>query len=418
MMVSEFMTNGQTARASRAPGVKTAVIWTSLGPYHYSRLQAARKLGRVDCVEIYASDTNRPWAKLPNEGGNARVTLFDRRPERGVSTADMTAHLESALDQLAPDVLIVPSWGEKYALIALRWCLRRGVRPVVMTDTTASDKQRVWYMEFVKRRLLRYFNMAFVSGHRSSLYLQSLGFTNGRIVQGLNAVDNDFFAAEVQRATAEKEKWRKQFGLPERFILGVFRFAPEKNLPGLVRAYSVYRQRIKDRALPLVLVGDGPERDGFEEILKSEGVADSVILAGFRQYGEIGGFYGLATAFVLPSISESWGYVVNEAAASGLPLLVSSQCGCSDDLVRDGVNGWTFDASDWQRLAGLFELVTVGKCDLRAMGAASRKVVSTFSLSAFAENYWEAVHRATQYATVPCAPADAALLSFLIRLRN
>jgi len=399
-------------------GLKSAIIWSSLGPYHYCRLNAARKLGRVDCVEMYASDTKRPWDRIPNEGATSRVTLFENRPASGVSTLEMTERLEAALDSFAPDVLIVPSWGEKYALIALRWCLRRKVKTVVMTDTTARDKQRLWYMELVKRRLLRYFNMALVSGTRSSLYLQSLGFTNGRILLGLNAVDNDYFAAGGDCMAVEREKRRKEYGLPEKFILGVFRFAPEKNLSGLLKAYSAYRQQMGARSLPLVLVGDGPERNGLDAALKAEGLTESVILAGFRQYGEIVGFYSLATAFVLPSVSESWGYVVNEAAASGLPLLVSSQCGCSDDLVKNGVNGWTFDAADWKRLAELFKLVSNGQSDLEAMGAASKQVVSGFSLSAFARNYWEAVNRAAERETPACSPVDAALLSLLIRVRS
>lgn len=406
--------NGQATQN----GLKSAVLWTSLGPYHYCRLHAARKLGRVECLEIYASDNKRPWARVPNEGINARVTLFEQRPPGGVSTREMAARLNAALDRVAPDVLIIPSWGEKYTLLALRWCLRRKIRTVVMTDTTARDKQRVWYMEFIKRRLVRYYRKALVSGRRSSLYLQSLGFAKGDILTGLNVVDNDYFAEGAARTAAEQAKWRRELGLPEKFLLGVFRFVPEKNLPGLIKAYSDYRDRLGANALPLVLVGDGPERANFEAMIQDRQLTGSVILPGFKQYDEIGGFYGLATAFVLPSVSESWGYVVNEAAASGLPLLVSKQCGCSDDLVRDGVNGCTFDAKDWKRLSKLFELVTNGNCDLKAMGAASRDVVSSFSLATFAHNYWEAVNRAWEREVPECSPGDAALLSLLIRMRS
>jgi glycosyltransferase involved in cell wall biosynthesis len=399
-------------------GLKSAIIWTSLGPYHYCRLQAARQLGHVDCVEIYASDSKRPWAQIPNEGDAARVTLFDRRPSGGPTTAEMTTQLETALDRLAPDVLIVPSWGEKYALIALRWCLRRKVRPVVMTDTTARDKRRVWYLEMVKRRLLKYYQVALVSGRRSSRYLQTLGFDQAGIITGLNVVDNEYFAAETKRTPVQTEEWRKRLGLPVKFILGVFRLVGEKNLPGLVNAYAAYRNRLGADALPLVLVGDGPGRPKLEQQLAAAGLSRHVHLQGFRQYEEIIGFYSLATAFVLPSISESWGYVVNEAAASGLPLLVSTQCGSSEDLVKEGVNGWTFDASDWQRLSELFELVTRGNCDLAAMGAASRAAAAEFCLPVFARNYWEAVSRASQREPVPCSTADAALLSVLIQMRN
>jgi 1,2-diacylglycerol 3-alpha-glucosyltransferase len=55
---------------------------------------------------------------------------------------------------------------------------------------------------------------------------------------------------------------------------------------------------------------------------------------------------GLASAFIQASTTEQWGLVVNEAMASGLPVLVSERCGCAPDLVKNGVNGYTFDPYD------------------------------------------------------------------------
>ena len=65
----------------------------------------------------------------------------------------------------------------------------------------------------------------------------------------------------------------------------------------------------------------------------------------------------IITAFVHASASEQWGLVVNEAMAAGLPVIVSERCGCAPDLVREGVNGLTFDPCDVAELAGLMERV-------------------------------------------------------------
>ena len=86
-------------------------------------------------------------------------------------------------------------------------------------------------------------------------------------------------------------------------------------------------------------------------------LAGAVILPGFRQYDELPAFYGLARAFVHASTTEQWGLVVNEAMAAGLPVLVSDRCGCAQDLVRNGVNGFTFDPCDVEELAGLMHRV-------------------------------------------------------------
>ena len=69
-----------------------------------------------------------------------------------------------------------------------------------------------------------------------------------------------------------------------------------------------------------------------------------VVWPGFVQYDMLPVYYGLASAFVHPAKSEPWGLVVNEAAASGLPLLVSRTVGAQYELVEDGRNGYLLDA--------------------------------------------------------------------------
>ncbi len=97
-------------------------------------------------------------------------------------------------------------------------------------------------------------------------------------------------------------------------------------------------------------------------------------------------YYALASVFVHPSTSEQWGLVVNEAMASGLPVIVSDRCGCAEDLVRPGVNGCTFAPQDSTALAGLMRRMSDGSRDLRAMGQASRDIIARWSPELFAES--------------------------------
>src|SRR5438034_9827058 len=81
--------------------------------------------------------------------------------------------------------------------------------------------------------------------------------------------------------------------------------------------------------------------------------SEYVHLPGFKQYEELPIFYGLADAFIHASISEPWGLVVNEAMASGLPVLVSIACGCEGDLVKEKVNGFSFNPVRFGKIAQL-----------------------------------------------------------------
>ena len=186
--------NAHCSNSNQRPSLSCGIIWSRLGPYHASRLKAAREHGEVGCVEIYAHDSGRPWKLIPSEGATRRTTLFESVPSGGPTTPEMVARLEAALEALAPDVVIVPSWGEKYALAALRWCLRTRTVPVVMTESTQFDRKRVWWREGTKRLLVRRFSAGIVASSRASRYLQGLGLPASRIRTKLNVVDNHHFA--------------------------------------------------------------------------------------------------------------------------------------------------------------------------------------------------------------------------------
>jgi len=169
------------------------------------------------------------------------------------------------------------------------------------------------------------------------------------------------------------------------YFLASARFVEKKNLPRLIQAYARYRQLVENEEnrkqkaenqdqfqlsefqlsafspWPLVLVGDGPLRSDLCHLLSGLRLKSSILLPGFKQYPELPAFYASAGAFIHASTTEQWGLVVNEAMASGLPVLVSNRCGCATDLVQAGVNGFTFDPCDVEQLAQLMLKISAFK---------------------------------------------------------
>lgn len=140
----------------------------------------------------------------------------------------------------------------------------------------------------------------------------------------------------------------------------------------------------------LVLVGDGPQRQEIEDYVKQHALKN-VLMPGFQQKEDIPKFLAVGDIFVLPSISETWGLVVNEAMAAGLPVLVSKGCGCCTDLVREGINGFSFDPSDNNELLGLMQSVVDGKYNLMSMGEASLDIIKDYTPARAAKIVFEAV---------------------------
>jgi glycosyltransferase involved in cell wall biosynthesis len=162
----------------------------------------------------------------------------------------------------------------------------------------------------------------------------------------------------------------------------------------LLDAYAGYRKAAGRSAWGLVLVGSGHEeallRDQAKEL-------PEVVFAGFQQMDTLPVYYGLASCLVLPSVSESWGLVVNEAMAAGLPVLVSHHCGCVPELVKPGVNGYVFNPLDTGGLARLMGLMSSRSVDADKMGEASRRSVAVYTPETWAESIGDCIDR-----TVAC----------------
>ena len=214
-----------------------------------------------------------------------------------------------------------------------------------------------------------------------------------RIALGYNAVDNEYFAAEALR-------WRNdptaRTNMPTSdYFLTVCRFVPEKNLIRLIEAFTQYRRSVNHHgAWDLVLCGDGPGRDQVLSAALASEFAASIHFPGFVQVDELPRWYSQAGAFVLPSLMEPWGLVANEAAATRLPLLVSSRAGCSTTLVPDpeGSTGARFDPTNVTELtAKLKWLAEMPKALRDAMGCRASETVGMWGPSRFAQGVIEAI---------------------------
>jgi glycosyltransferase involved in cell wall biosynthesis len=101
-----------------------------------------------------------------------------------------------------------------------------------------------------------------------------------------------------------------------------------------------------------------------------------VYFPGFRQIEELPKFYANASCFIHPALEEPWGLVINEAMASGLPVLSSRNVGAAEELVRDGENGWRFDAASAEEMArGMRKMANLSPENRAAMGEASSRLI-------------------------------------------
>jgi glycosyltransferase involved in cell wall biosynthesis len=154
-------------------------------------------------------------------------------------------------------------------------------------------------------------------------------------------------------------------------------------LDGLLHAYALYRAETRAAPWSLVIAGSGAENARLQALARELGLTD-VIWPGFVQYDRLPTFYGLASAFVHPAIAEPWGLVVNEAVASGLPVIVSRSVGACGALVADGQNGVVFDPFAARDLAdALLRVSRMTDAERARLGQASLAIAARWEPERF-----------------------------------
>ena len=323
--------------------MKVTVIFDNFGPYHLARLHAAAQVCDLTAVEVAASSAEYAWENKTRAHNFKSVTLFQAGTSRDLRWRELKAKMDAALDSVRPQVVFIPGWSGRTAFAALHWCLRRKIPAVAMSESTEWDEKRIAWKEWVKRKLVGLFAAALAGGNPQKNYLMKLGMPPARIFLGYDAVDNHYFENEVAEVRNQKLGVRKKFNLPENYFLASARFIEKKNLPRLIEAYARYRELAHSTLdtrhstlWSLVLLGDGALRETLNSQLSTLNLQSFVQMPGFKQYPELPAYYGCARAFIHASITEQWGLVVNEAMASGLPVLVSNRCGWRTKICSSG----------------------------------------------------------------------------------
>jgi len=193
-------------------------------------------------------------------------------------------------------------------------------------------------------------------------------------------VDNNYFGEMAAQASKSREEFRAELNLEtgRSVILYASKLMPRKRCIDLIEACVGLRTSPGNREPYLLIVGDGSERAACEARVRDAG-ATNIRFFGFQNQSQLAQFFDLCDVFVLPSVHEPFGLVVNEVMNAGRAIIVSDQVGCQRDLVEDGVNGKVFPAGDVSALRSTLESLLGNPETLRMMGRRSLERVNQWS---------------------------------------
>ena len=253
-----------------------------------------------------------------------------------------------------PDAVIIMSWMNLTWWIAILACLRHKAQLFYLTDANIQGESTIpgwkrWIKKLVLGKTLFPKVTGFLcAGFENETLYRSFGVPNDRLIPYAYSWGYDNLLKLSQEALANRGKLRETLGISQynRVILFCGRLSAEKNPFHLLQAY----QKIANENTSLLFVGDGYLRSSLEEYVAEQGLK-SVYFVGFQRRTTMPDYYAISDLLVLPSRRETWGMVVNEAMCFGLPIIVSNQVGAGSDLVKDGYNGFKFQAGDITQLA-------------------------------------------------------------------
>jgi glycosyltransferase involved in cell wall biosynthesis len=372
---------------------RVVIITEIIAPYRIPVFNALAQHNGIDLHVIFLSEndpTQRQWLVYKDEICFSYQVLPSWRRRMGRHSLLLNWGAEASLRRAAPDFIVCGGYNYVASWQSMHWARRNRVPFSLWAESTTRDfRGGHALIEFLKMRFVRGCDAFVVPGKSAVEYLRKYGVPEEMIFTAPNAVDTDFFAQRAEAIRRDASMHRQALRLPDRFFLFAGRLVADKGTFDLLDAYQALAPSVRQE-MGLVFVGDGAARSALEQ--RAAAINHGLIqFAGFVQRESLPAYYALADALVFPTHTDTWGLVVNEAMACGLPVISSNAAGCVADLVESGWNGRVVSAGDVGQLSSAMGELA-GDAELRLlMGRRSRERIQQYSPEAWAAGMATAV---------------------------
>jgi len=376
---------------------RLVLITEIIAPYRIPVFNALARRSDLDLHVIFLAETDetlRQWHVYKDEIQFSYQILPAFRWRVGKHNILVNRGLRSALSKQKPQTIICGGYSYAASWEALLWARLHHIEFILWSESTGEDTRERWpLVEWCKTYFLRHCDRFVVPGKASLDYLRLLTSATTEIVTAPNAVDNSWFAVQAGNTRSHAAEFRMKMKLPSRFILFVGRLVPGKGVFDLLAAYAKLDSCLRSE-VALVFAGDGISRAELTRHA-TQITPGAVYFPGFAQREDLAGLYALAEVLVLPTHSDPWGLVVNEAMTCGLPIIVSNVAGCSADLVKDGWNGYVVPFQDSDKLSAAIDSVVRHRELRQQMSARSLERIQDYSPEACADGLAAAANYAS-----------------------
>lgn len=361
------------------------VYWNNLpAPYMIDRWNAVARRGNLD-LEVWLSaraDSARSW----NVDESTWEFPFQYLPS--ISVLHHRAAVPTQVLHTRADVMISLYAGPAY-LVATAIGQRRGMKTGFWVEPTSDAwTKRYRWKESLKKWVFPRMDGLITTGPTGRSFCRRYGADDAHIFEAQYGVDVDYFAAASRAKRSQREEVRNRLGVHGTTFIYVGRFWHGKGLDTLLDAFTVLQRHHLD--VSLLLVGDGEDESRLRKRCEDDAIGN-VIFHSFMQRDVLPEAYVASDVFVFPTLGDPYGLVVDEAMATGLPIISSSAAGEIDVRVKNGVNGFVVPPSNSAELLSRMEWIASNTERIPEMGKQSQLMIASNTPDRFAQNFENAV---------------------------
>jgi len=375
---------------------KLVIIVSHPIQYFVPLYQALAKLGGVECVVVYFSDSGAKTYFDEDFGQNIRWDVdllsgykyYFLKPGIDISQLNFwrkdAAELENVLTAEDPDVILLNGYGSRLNWRAWLWAIRNKRYLIYFSDSNVL-LEKCWFKRLLKKLIVGlyffYFDIFLAVSDRNVEYLKLYGAKESKIRFSPFSIDVDRFLQGSKKV--EKIKKRKKYAINYNSFVLVYlgKLVSRKRPQDLLNATINLRK--EGRNIQALFVGDGHLMQRLKASIENSVDKNAAVFTGFKNQQQIPELLALADAFVFPSVIEPYGLAATEAAACGLPLIMSSTIGCIGprSIAQEGKNALVYPSGDVDKMMSHIRLLMDNSELLKQMRNASLTIVAKHDIS-------------------------------------
>ncbi len=356
-------------------------LWAHYKAIIFNELQKIISQNKIDSllvVQIASIEKSRKdLGALDNSIHQYPYKLLHEGLLEEVSLSQRINGILKTIKDFKPDVVNLTGYYDIASWTILLYCKLKGIKTILSNESTANDHARNGFKELVKGFIIKQFDGFFNFGTSSENYILSFGINKEKMLVKRNCVDNKVLKDTYLNALSTRNQQQKALNLSAKNFIFVGRLISFKNLFHLLEAYEL-AQKKSQQDWGIIILGDGDLKIDLQQYVSEKNIQNISFQKGVS-WQQVSEYLALSDVLVLPSYSEPWGLVVNEAMACGLPVIVSDKCGCAIDLVENGKNGFTFAPNNSEALTNILLKFMNQEVDYKQMGLVSEQIIKEYS---------------------------------------